>query len=224
MKDEMAGDRRRAETPFIHNPDPSGHGASYDTWNWLVGRALPWSNARDYSSSCTFYKQWQAPAFIYTVTLRDAADCRRAAIRSPLYALHPAVVHFPIALLLLNLALTLHYVRTRDRFIERAAYGALVLGWWGALAAIATGTLAVVLVWPLRPGVLAWLNAHAAFGFALLLVYGRALLWRRRMPNVLEGPERNRYILVLLAGALLVAIDGWIGGHLVYRLGLGVER
>ena len=144
-------------------------------------------------------------------------------MRLPLYALHPAVVHFPIALLLLNLALTLQYVRTGDRFVERAAYGALVLGWWGALAAIATGTVAVVLVWPLEVAVVGWLNAHAVLGFALLLVYGRALLWRRRAPDVLDGPGRNRYILALLAGALLVAADGWIGGHLVYRLGLGVN-
>ena len=140
-----------------------------------------------------------------------------------MYALHPAVVHFPIALLLLNLLLTLWYLRSPDAFFERAAYGALALGWWAALAAILTGTVATALEWPFRPGVLGWINAHAALGFALLLVYGRALLWRRRVPDVLRGPDRRRYLGLLVAGAVLVAVDGWLGGHLVYRLGVGVR-
>jgi uncharacterized membrane protein len=140
-----------------------------------------------------------------------------------LYAIHPAVIHFPIALLLLNLLLTLRYLQTHDDFVERAAYGALVLGWWAALAAVVTGTIATALEWPLEQGLLGWLNAHAVLGFVLLLVYGRALLWRRREPRVLQGAGRNRYLLLLVAGALIVALDGWIGGHLVYRLGLGVD-
>ncbi len=140
-----------------------------------------------------------------------------------MYALHPAVVHFPIALLLLNLLLTLWYLRQPDAFVERAAYGALVLGWWGALAAVLTGTVAALIEWPLRPGVLGWLNWHALLGFVLLIVYGRALLWRRRVPDVLLGRDRVRYVALLAAGAMLVAVDGWLGGHLVYRLGVGVR-
>ncbi len=139
-----------------------------------------------------------------------------------MYALHPAIIHFPIALLLLNLLLTLRYLRAPESFTERAAYGALVLGWWATLAGVVSGTLAVALEWPLRPGILDWLNWHAALGLALLIVYGRALLARKRDPDILDGPKRRQYLWALLAGAGLVAIDGWVGGHLVYRLGLGV--
>ncbi len=141
----------------------------------------------------------------------------------PMYALHPAVVHFPIALLLLNLVLTLRHLRRPDPFGERAAYGALVLGWWGALAAVASGILAAALAWPVEAGVLTWLNSHAVLGFALLVVYGQALLRRRREPDVLAGPGRRPYLLLLLLGAGLLLLDGWIGGHMVYRLGVGVE-
>ena len=140
-----------------------------------------------------------------------------------MYALHPAVVHFPIALLLLNLVLTIRHVYRPDAFVERAAYGALVLGWWATLAATTTGIIAIAVEWPLDPGVLSWLNFHALGGFGLLVVYGRALLWRRRRPDVLQSAARGRYVALLLAGAALVLLDGWIGGHLVYRLGLGVR-
>jgi uncharacterized membrane protein len=138
-----------------------------------------------------------------------------------MYVLHPAIVHFPIALLLVNLLVTWLYIRRADPFFDRAAYGALVLGWWGTVAGIISGTLSAALEWPLEGSQLAWLNAHAVLGFALLFVYGRALLWRRRKPNVLDGPDRRRYLALLIGGALLVAVDGWVGGHMVYRLGFG---
>lgn len=140
-----------------------------------------------------------------------------------LYLLHPAVIHFPIALLLLNGALTLWYLRRADAFVERSAYGALVIGWWGALVAIVSGLLAVAVSWPLEDEHIAWINAHAVLGALVLFVYGRAVLLRRRDPNVLHGAQRRTYLLLVFAGALLVATSGWTGGHLVYALGLGVR-
>ncbi len=140
-----------------------------------------------------------------------------------MYAIHPAVVHFPIALLLLNLALTLAWLRRPDAFLERAAYGSLVLGWWATLAAVLTGTAATALVWPLSDETLPWVNAHAAAALALLVVYGRVLLIRRRDPDVLAGAQRRTYLALIVLGAFLVALDGWLGGHLVYRLRVGVS-
>lgn len=137
--------------------------------------------------------------------------------------LHPFVVHFPIALLLLNLALTLLYLRRRDPFLERAAYGALVIGWWGACAAVVTGVIELALAWPLREDILVWMNAHAVLGFAVLFVYGQALLLRKRDSQVLYGPRRRRYLLLLSLGAVLVLASGWVGGQLVHSLGFGIR-
>ncbi len=136
---------------------------------------------------------------------------------------HPFVIHFPIALLLLCVALTLAYLRWNDPFLERSAYGALVLGWWGAFAAVATGVLDVARAWPLASEVVGWLNAHAVLGLLVLFVYGRALLLRRRDPHILHGPSRRRYIALLCSGGLLVVLSGWTGGVLVYGLGFGVR-
>ena len=141
-----------------------------------------------------------------------------------LYLLHPAVIHFPIAFLLLNGALTVWYLRRADTFVERSAYGALVLGWWGALAATGSGLLAVIVSWPLEDAHIAWINAHAVLGALVLFVYGRALLLRRRDPAVLHGVQRRTYLALVLAGAMLAATSGWTGWHLVYQLGLGVQQ
>lgn len=137
--------------------------------------------------------------------------------------IHPFVVHFPIALLLMNQALTIAALRRDDPLIERSAYGALVIGWWGTLAATLTGTLELALHWPLRPDTVAWINAHAALGLILLAIYGQALLRRRRDPRILHGPNRNGYLTLLAIGAGLVLLDGWIGGHLVHDLGFGIR-
>ncbi len=137
--------------------------------------------------------------------------------------LHPFVIHFPIALLLLNLALTLASLHRPDPFLERSAYGALVIGWWGAFAAVATGVLDVARAWPLRPEVVGWLNAHFALGLLVLFVYGRALLMRRRDPTILQGSHCRSYIALLVLGTLLVILTGWTGGYLVYSLGFGVR-
>lgn len=137
--------------------------------------------------------------------------------------LHPATVHFPIVLLLLNLALTLLYLRRRDPFLERSAYGALIIGWWSALAAILTGTLEIAFNWPLPAEVVGWLNAHAASGLIILVIYGQALLQRRRNPHILDSAQRRIYLGLLSGGAALVLLSGWIGGHLVYALGFGIR-
>jgi uncharacterized membrane protein len=140
------------------------------------------------------------------------------------FVLHPFATHFPIALLLLNLALTLAYLRRADPFLERSAYGALLIGWWGLFASTLTGTLELALNWPLQPDAVAWINAHAALGLLLLLIYGQALLRRRRDPELLHGAQRQAYLRLLILGALLLLVTGWIGGHLVYGLGFGVDR
>jgi uncharacterized membrane protein len=146
-----------------------------------------------------------------------------------MYPLHPFTVHFPIALLLANGLLTLLYLyRGRQRAFETSAYHCLVLGWIGSLLAVLSGAWDA---WQqvYAPGatistaVLNRVNLHAAAGVAIVLVYGRALLLRRRKPDVLDDPQQRRgYLGLLLIGALLVLVSGWLGGQLVYAFRLGI--
>jgi uncharacterized membrane protein len=66
-------------------------------------------------------------------------------------------------------------------------------------------------------------NAHAAMGLAIVFVYGRLLLQRRRSPGLLhDAAQRRGYLRLLVVGVLLVLLAGWLGGRLVYGLGLGM--
>jgi uncharacterized membrane protein len=144
-----------------------------------------------------------------------------------MYALHPFTVHFPLALLLVSGLFTLLAVRRAGAGWETSAYHCMLVGWLGGVVALLTGTLDAVrqLVGPdaVRDNTLInWVNAHAFSTLAALVVYGQALLRRRRNQAILADPEARRgYLRLHVLGAALLLLGGWLGGHLVYGLGLG---
>lgn len=145
-----------------------------------------------------------------------------------LQLLHPATVHFPIALLLAGTLFTLLYTRGHGRAFATSAYHCLVAGWLGAAITTIAGVLAAVpqVVGPDAPHAdkIGWVNAHAALGIATVLVFGQALLRYRRSPALLDDAQQRRgYLALLAAGSALLVAGGWLGGHLVYSLGLGTQ-
>ena len=145
-----------------------------------------------------------------------------------MYPFHPLTVHLPIGLLLGNALLTLLYLRRGDPAFELSAFHCLWLGWLTTLLAITAGTFdaARQLLSAANPraDALTWINAHALAGFAILVVYWQAWQIRRRDPAVLENSTTRRgYLARLAIGVALLVLDGWLGGHLVYSLRLGVS-
>jgi uncharacterized membrane protein len=140
------------------------------------------------------------------------------------YPLHPLTVHFPIALLLAGGLLSWLYLRSGHEAYETSAFHCLSLGWLGASLALLTGALDALRQLPLDDALL-WLNLHALSGLALTLLFGQALLERRRDPTILKqaSPRRRAYLTRIALGCLLVVVSGWLGGYLVYGLGLGIE-
>ena len=145
-----------------------------------------------------------------------------------MYPVHPLTVHLPIGLLLGNAVLTMLYLRAGNPAYETSAFHCLWLGWLGVLLALATGTFDAIrqlfdAAQP-RDDALGWINAHALVGIAILVVYWQAWQIRRRNPAVLSEPgTRGGYLTRLAIGVILVVVDGWLGGHLVYVLRLGVS-
>ena len=144
-----------------------------------------------------------------------------------MYPFHPLTVHLPLGLLLGNALLTALYLRRGDASLEAGAYHCLWLGWLGAALAVASGTLdaARQLFDPVNPrdDALGWINAHGLVGLAILVVYWQAWQIRRRSPTILaDATARRSYLARLALGLALIVFDGWLGGHLVYVLRLGV--
>lgn len=139
-------------------------------------------------------------------------------------ALHPILVHFPIALLIAAFLFdVVGWLWKRAAFTE-AALGVQALGVLGAFAAVLSGNQAEEAVEAI-PGIHDVLEQHERFGQIVLWV-GLALValrfflvWKRPL-----GQGTKLLLSVLSLGlAILVGVTGYYGGELVYKFGAGVE-
>ena len=154
--------------------------------------------------------------------------------------LHPATVHFPIALLLLgSLLALLHLFRRPAVDLRLTVWLLLGLGWLGGAVAVLTGLLAQVNLPPDAP-YRAVLNFHIGTGLAVLVLYGFLLYrgWlfrgakaqkaRQKRGNATadlldDAGARTWIAAVVVLGALLIVATGWYGGQLVYQFGVNVR-
>jgi uncharacterized membrane protein len=91
------------------------------------------------------------------------------------------------------------------------------------MPAIASGLIDQSLA-PDSEAVNATLNLHITVGIGLLVALGLALYWPLRYRNLWHEPrQRTLYVMLLLLVAVLVLVESWLGGKLVYDLGVGVS-
>jgi predicted CXXCH cytochrome family protein len=134
------------------------------------------------------------------------------------WELHPALVHFPVALLLSGVALDVFAKLRKRGGLVRVAF---FLQLWGAV----TGWLASI------AGVLAWYSAprvyelnplmytHPLLAFVAMAGFTVLVVWRWRIPA--EKGNTAKQICGAVA-ALFVLLTAYTGGHLVYRGATGI--
>ena len=142
--------------------------------------------------------------------------------------LHPLVVHFPIALLVVAPLVDLAGVVWPKPAFPRAAATLLYgLGAVGVAAAYLTGRVAAQTIW--LPGMShSVVGEHWTWALRTVWFYGVFLAVRLvvlRTPA--RGPSRVLAVLLLLAGLAGVGLlvrTGDRGGALVYQYGVGTDR
>ena len=126
--------------------------------------------------------------------------------------LHPLAVHFPLALWLTSALFDLLACRGEDRLYPRAAYWLVGLGLLGAVLSIALGWIDLLV--QERAGIGTGLvlrhRLHSEAAYIATLVYAMNLGWRWRTQNRVSAT----LLTLSLAGAILVAITGYLGGDL----------
>jgi uncharacterized membrane protein len=132
--------------------------------------------------------------------------------------LHPLLVHFPIAWLLLLLLLDLVTFGLRRRSWERAGRWLLLLTALSFAAAIVTGLLRAAGM-PIEGPVVERLSQHrtaalVAGGLCLAAAALRGLALARGW--TLAGPLKAIYLLLVVLAALGVMVGGHLGGKMVY--------
>lgn len=150
-------------------------------------------------------------------TMPNAKIESRAALRG--HPIHPVLIHFPIAALVMLLGADIGYFLTADPFWARAGYWLAWIGAaFGALSGIA-GAIDLFTVGAIRRLVTAWAHAILAVMMLSLAAFNLMLRWGDD-PAGLILPW-GLYISVLTV--LLINITGFIGGQLVYEYGVGVD-
>lgn len=135
------------------------------------------------------------------------------------HPLHPALVHFPIALLLSATLADVAWVAgiTTDTHIAAILMAG---GLAGGLLAMMAGFIDFI---RLDEGVVPHATRHMMVVGVAWLGYGIAL-YLRRESLAGNAPIEMLTIAISLASALLLAFGGWLGGRLVYNFGAGVSK
>jgi uncharacterized membrane protein len=145
--------------------------------------------------------------------------------------LHPALVHFPLALLPVAVALDLAtLLLRRPTWLDRAAPVLYAMGALGAGAAFLAGEEAEEGLRGLQPAVASLIDEHSDWAtrtlwiFVVVAVLRIGIFWYERRSSR-GGPRALRYVVLLAAGAglWLLAETADHGGALVYRHGVAVQ-
>ena len=65
---------------------------------------------------------------------------------------------------------------------------------------------------------------HARLNVLALLIFGASLYLRTYKGSDMVGRSLTIPVLLLILGIILISISGWLGGDMVYKHGVAVER
>lgn len=133
------------------------------------------------------------------------------------HPIHPALVVFPIGLLVSVLGTDIGYWITRDAFWARASIWLIGLGLVSGLVAGAVGAVDFIRIPRVRKRTAGW--AHMLLNVAALVL--SAVNFGLRLGN-LQTFIIPVGIIISLIVAVLLGVSGWYGGELSYRHKVGV--
>lgn len=140
-----------------------------------------------------------------------------------LHLIHPAIVHFAVAFVVVGASLEAYaYLRDVPGLSSWAA-PTLVVGTFSLVAVIFSGYLAANSI-EVDPAAMETLKSHEKNGWILLALVVLAQFWKAWSGGRIEGAQRRLYgvwMLVVVGCAIYGAL---LGGELVYDWGVGVGQ
>lgn len=138
--------------------------------------------------------------------------------------LHPMIIHFPIALLLIGFLADIIGVIFKKEFFTKAGFYLLILGTIGVIAAYISGNIAGEGVEEAGTLKQALENHEHAAQLSLWLMVATAVV---RLTIVIAkkyaGIFKYAALALFLAGVLSIVRTGYYGGELVYKHAAGVQ-
>lgn len=138
--------------------------------------------------------------------------------------IHPMIVHFPIALLIVGLLADIIGLLLKKEFFSKAGFYLLILGTLGVIAAFITGNLAGEGVTEAGSLKQALENHEDAAELSIWLISAAAVV--RIIFAVMKkytGILKWIAFALFLIGVLSIARTGYYGGELVFKHAAGVQ-
>lgn len=139
------------------------------------------------------------------------------------HPLHAMLVVFPLGLLFTTFLFDLVFLWRKEPFWQRAAFWMMVVGEAGAVAAVVPGLLDYLAI-PMPLHARETATTHLVLGVLLVALYGLQIWLRRGHAGEIVEARRYSPALVLFAAvsAVIVGLQGWLGGQLSHVHGVGV--
>lgn len=134
--------------------------------------------------------------------------------------LHPAIVHFPIALLTISVFFDLLSLLLKREDFRVTGYYLLVMGVLSGVAAIGAGLMAAETADAPED----ILKLHARLAVGSIILFSILLAWRTKAKNSIPAKLFPVYMAAGLVGAVLILTVGFWGGHMVFEEGAGVKK
>jgi uncharacterized membrane protein len=135
------------------------------------------------------------------------------------HPVHPMLIVYPLGLLSMAVIFDILYLVLGNRLLPTASYYMIAAGVLGGLLAAIFGFID----WLALPNNSRAKNIGLWHGLGNVLIVGLfAVSWFLRGANADFVPDSFASLLSF-AGAALALVTAWIGGELVYRLGVGVD-
>jgi len=138
--------------------------------------------------------------------------------------LHPRIVHFPVALLILATLfgiLALAVKSKRDLFKELCFWN-LLFGVGGAVLAVVTGLIEEASLVH-NEAIHELMETHESLGFIFSSIFLVGLIWMIIRKAKMKLPELRALVIILILASGLLTYSAHLGGTMVYREGAGVE-
>ncbi|MFN4315323.1 MAG: DUF2231 domain-containing protein [Chitinophagaceae bacterium] len=136
--------------------------------------------------------------------------------------LHPAIVHFPIALIAIAALFAVLSLFFKKEFFKVAAFWNLLLGVAFAIAAVLTGFIEEQTLVH-NDEIHQTLVKHKFTGFGILIFSFILLTWGWVRKNRFRKGEYAAWAFLLVLGTAAVFYQGYLGGKMVFEQGAGVK-
>jgi uncharacterized membrane protein len=132
------------------------------------------------------------------------------------HPIHPMLVSFPIGLWIFSLVTDIIYWWSGNGIWSMVAYYSMAGGIIGALLAAVPGFVDFIALKPSRVKEIAvW---HMLINLGAVILFSINLYLRTGAPDA-AGP-----LVLSIIGVLAILVSGWLGGHMVYVHGYGVDE